>query len=257
MEIRARSLSGSYPASAGFGLGLGRRVAVRGVSFAVAPGEVVALVGKNGSGKSTTLRLLAGLLSPDTGEALLGGLPAVRSEARRHLGYLAEEDEFPVGLKVRDILRYSAVLAGYRGQTVRREAERAGEAGGLAEWLAVPGANCSRGVRRRVSLAQALLGEPRALILDEPLTGLDPKARGHALAAIRNAAEKGAAVILSVHETGAIESLVDRLVVLSDGAVIARGSVADFAAAGSKSLSAASGEDWLALALNGTSADGP
>lgn len=233
-------------------MALRRRAVVREVSFEVEPGEVVALVGKNGSGKSTTLRLLAGLLPADTGEALLGGVPAIRSEARRRLGYLAEEDEFPSGLRVGEILRYAAVLAGYRGRGARRQAERAGEAVGLARWWAAPGANCSRGVRRRVSLAQALVGEPRALVLDEPLTGLDPEARTHSLAAIRSAAERGAAVILSMHETGAIESLADRLVVLSDGAVAARGPVAAFVTGGATEVAArARGEDWLAAALNG------
>jgi len=258
LEIRARSLSGSYPAPGGFGLALRRRAAVREVSFKVEAGEVVALVGKNGSGKSTTLRLLAGLLPADAGQALLGGVPAIRREARRRLGYLAEEDEFPSGLKVRDILRYAAVLAGYRGREARREAERAGEAVGLARWLAAPGAACSRGVRRRVSLAQALVGEPRALVLDEPLTGLDPEARTRSLAAIRSAADRGAAVIVSLHEAGAIESLADRLVVLADGAVAGRGPVAEFVSAGGTELSAAAGgEDWLAAALNGGGPEAP
>ena len=252
MEIRARSLSGSYPAPSGFGLALGRRTVVRKVSLRVAPGEVVALAGKNGSGKSTTLRLLAGLLPADSGEALLGGVPAVRCEARRRLGYLPEEDEFPVGLNVRDILRYAAVLAGYRGREAHREAERAGEAAGLAEWWELPGARLSRGVRRRVSLAQALLGEPRALVLDEPLTGLDPEARVHALAAIHRTAEGGSSVIVSLHEAGAIESLANRLIVLVDGAVAADGAVTDFApAGGSRASAAAPGGDWLAAALNG------
>ena len=225
---------------------------MRKVSLQVASGEVLALVGKNGSGKSTTLRLLAGLLPADRGEALLGGIPVTRSEARRRLGYLAEEDEFPAGLRVRDILRYAAVLAGYRGAGARREAERAGEAARLTEWLALPGGRCSRGVRRRVSLAQALLGEPRALVLDEPLTGLDPEARVQALAAIRRAAGGGAAVIVSLHEAGAIESLADRLVVLADGAVAARGAVAEFVAAGGAGSSASpKGEGWLPAALNG------
>ena len=252
MEIRARSLSGSYPAPGWFGLALGRRTVVRKVSLAVAPGEVVALAGKNGSGKSTTLRLLAGLLPPDAGEALLGGAPVMRTAARRRLGYLAEDDEFPAGLTVRNILRYAAVLAGYRGREARREAERAGKAAGLTEWWGVPGGRCSRGVRRRVSLAQALLGEPRALVLDEPLTGLDPEARVQALAAIRRAAEGGAAVIVSLHEAGAIESLADRLIVLVDGAVASDGAVADFASARGTGISAAAkGGDWLAAALNG------
>lgn len=254
MEIRARKLSGSYPAPGRFGLRLRRRTVVREVSFAVAPGEVVALAGKNGSGKSTTLRLLAGLLPADRGDALLGEVPAVRSEARRRLGYLAEEDEFPGGLKVRDVLRYAAVLAGYRGPGARREAERTAAEVGLAEWLALPAAGASRGVRRRVSLAQALLGEPRALVLDEPLTGLDPEARATCLAAIRSAARDGAAVILSLHEAAAIEAVADRLIVLADGAVTAAGPVRDFVAKAGKDRCTAGGSaGWLTAALNGAS----
>ena len=253
MEIRARKLSGSYPAPGRFGLALGRRTVVREVSFEVAPGEVVALVGKNGSGKSTTLRLLAGLLPADRGEALLGDAPATGTEARRHLGYLGEEDEFPAGLRVRDVLRYAAVLAGYRGSGARREAERTAETVGVAEWLAVPAARASRGVRRRVSLAQALLGEPRALVLDEPLTGLDPEARVSSLAAIRSAAREGAAVIVTLHEAAAIESLANRLIVLADGAVAATGPVEDFVADGTAPSPAGAEGGWLAAALSGAS----
>ncbi len=253
MEIRARQLSASYPAPGRFGLALRRRTVVREVSFAVAAGEVVALAGKNGSGKTTTLRLLAGLLPADRGDALLGEVEATRSDARRGLGYLAEDDEFPAGLKVRDVLRYAAVLAGYRGPEARREAERTAGAAGLAEWLNRPAAGASRGVRRRVSLAQALLGEPRALVLDEPLTGLDPEARARSLAAIRAAARDGAAVILSLHEAAAIESVADRLIVLADGSVAAAGPVADFVAKAGRDRSARGGGGWLAAALNGAS----
>lgn len=254
MEIRARELSGSYPAPGRFGLALGRRTVVREVSFTVAPGEVVALAGRNGAGKSTTLRLLAGLVRADRGDALLGAMPATRSEARRRLGYLAEEDEFPAGLKVREILRYAAVLAGYHGSEARRGAERAAAAVGLEDCLTRPATGLSRGVRRQVSLAQALLGGPRALVLDEPLTGLDPEARVRSLAAIRSAAQEGAAVILSLHEAAAIESLADRLIVLVDGAVASAGPVGDFVAKAGKDWSAAGASGgWLAAALNGAS----
>ena len=254
MEIRARKLSASYPAPGRFGLALRRRTVVREVSFAVAPGEVVALAGRNGSGKSTTLRLLAGLLPADRGDALLGEAPATHGEARRRLGYLPEEDEFPAGLKVREVLRYAAVLAGYRGPGARREADRAAAAVGVTEWLTAPAAGTSRGVRRRVSLGQALVGEPRALVLDEPLTGLDPEARARSLAAVRSAARDGAAVILSLHEAAAIESVADRLIVLAHGAVAAAGPVGDFAAqAGRDGSAGGESGDWLAAALNGAS----
>lgn len=234
---------------------LRRRIALRNVSFEVAGGEVVALAGRNGSGKSTTLRLLAGLLPADSGEALLGGIPATRNEARRGLGYMGEEDQFPAGLKVRAILEYAARLAGYRGRQARREAERAAAAARLEQWLAFPGAHCSRGVRRRLSLAQALLGEPQALVLDEPLTGLDPEARRQSLAAIRRASERGAAVVVSLHAAAAIEALADRLVILADGAVAASGPLAEFSPeAKERPGSGRIRGDWLIAALRGETA---
>jgi ABC-type multidrug transport system ATPase subunit len=250
LEICARSLSLSFPEPGRFGLRLRRRTAVRDVSFEVAAGEVVALVGRNGAGKSTTLRLLAGILPPDAGTALLGGVPAARAEARRRLGYLPEEDAFPGGLRVGDILRYAAVLAGYRGGRVRREVERAAEAASLGAWLAIRGSHCSRGMRRRVSLAQALLGEPRALVLDEPLGGLDPEIRARSCESIRRAAEGGAAVVLSLHEASVIESLADRVIVLADGAVAADAPLGELApGAGKGGAACTAGADWLAATL--------
>lgn len=247
MEIRVRSLTLSYPAPGPFGLGRRRRPAVRGLNLEVASGEVVSLAGRNGSGKSTTLRLLAGLLRPDSGEALLGGIPATRSEARRRLGYVAEEDDFPAGLRVRDVLRYAAALAGQRGAVGREQVEAATEATELGEWLDEPASRCSRGVRRRVSLAQALVGKPAALVLDEPLTGLDPVARGQAVAAIRRAAAEGAAVIVSLHDAFAIEAVADRLIVLAQGAVLAAGPAEEFAAIRDGATAAPGG--WLAALL--------
>lgn len=258
LEICARSLSVSFPEPGCFGSGPARRIAVRNVSLQVTPGEVVALVGKNGSGKSTTLRLLAGVLPPDGGNALLGGIPATRSEARRHLGYLPEEDEFPDGLRVGDILRYAAVLAGHRGRRVRREVDRAADAAGLGAWLAVSGSDCSRGIRRQVSLAQALLGEPRAIVLDEPFGGLDPDTRVHWRDSIRQAAEGGAAVILSLHDASVIESLADRVIVLARGAVAADAPLEDLApGAGAAGCASGADGDWLAATLRGTGSPAP
>lgn len=251
MEIRARSLTFSYPVRGRFGLSLRRHAAVRDVSFVVPPGEVVSLAGRNGSGKSTTLRLLAGLLRPDSGEALLGGVPAARSAARRRLGYAAEQEDFPGGLTVRQILGYAASLAGYRGAGARRKAAVAAEAAQLEEWLDAPGASCSLGIRRRISLAQALVGEPTALILDEPLTGLDPVARVRAARAIRQAADGGAAIIVSLHDAAAMQALADRLIVLKDGAVTAARPLAGVAAVADGSVGAsAGGADWLAAELD-------
>ena len=217
----------------------------------MAPGEVVSLAGRNGSGKSTTLRLLAGVLRPDSGEALLDGVPALTTAARRGLGYVAEADDFPGRLTVRQILGYAAVLAGAGPGRARREARIAAEATGLEEWLETPGERCSRGVRRRISLAQALVGEPTALILDEPLTGLDPVARGRAVRVIREAAAAGATIVVSLHDGLTTDALADRLIVLEDGVITAAGPLGELAAIRDGSAGAShNGGDWLACVLD-------
>ncbi len=248
MEIRARSLSLSFPGAGGLGFTRRRVPAVRGVDLRVGDGEVAALAGRNGSGKTTTLRLLAGLLAPDAGEALLDGEPAVRDATRRGLGYLGEEDGFPPGLSVAAFLRYAARLIGFGGAEAEQEIRRIAHDLDLEAWLDRRAGRCSLGVRRRIGLAQALLGRPRALILDEPLTGIDPVARAGVIRAIRAAAEDGAAVIVSLHDGAAIEALTDRLIVLSEGAVARDGPVSSFSPGAAGAARAAPG-DWLAAVL--------
>ena len=227
MDIRARALTRAFPARGGRGL-LVRRPAVRGLDLRVGPGEVGALVGENGAGKTTALRLLAGLLRPDSGEALLGGVPAVRARARRGLGYADEEEAGPGTATVGEILEFAAILAGAGRRESRGLAAAAAAELGLDGALGMPVRRCSRGTRRRLALARALVGCPAALLLDEPLTGLDPLARERAVAAIRSAADRGAAVLLSLHTAAAVEALADRVFVLRDGALAASGPMRRF-----------------------------
>ena len=259
MEIRARSLTCSFPLPGRFGLALRRRRAVHEVSFRARAGEITALAGENGSGKSTTLRLLAGLLRPDSGEALLGGIPAARARARRGLGYSAEDDDFPPKLEVGSVLRLSAALAGFRGEARARACARVTSSLDLEKWLGVRAGRCSRGIRRRLSLALALLGDPTALLLDEPLSGLDPVARSRSIAAIRRAAAAGAAVVVSLHDPVAIQAMADRLVLRASGRVVRAGPISAFLPSGGEAApgSDASPEanaDWLADALRAAGA---
>ncbi len=235
--IRARALSRSFPAPNRFGLPLGRRSVVEDVDLEADSGEVLALVGRNQAGKTTLLRLLAGLLRPDRGAALLGGRPATEAGARRGLGYLGEESPLPRGLRPMEAVRLASRLAGAGPE----EAALAAEAVGLPDRLRQPLARCSRGVRQRAGLAAALVGRPRALILDEPLTGLDPVGWDLAVRAIRKAAEAGAAVILSLHSQRGAELLADRVVVLRAGRVARQGPLGNFAGAA----------DWLLAAVRG------
>lgn len=247
MDIRARSLTKSFAAPGVRGLST-RRPAVRGLELEVAPGQVAALVGENGAGKTTTLRLLAGLLEPDSGEALLGGLPATEARARRGLGYADEEDPAYAGATVSEILRFGARLAGAGRLEARRAADEAAGRFGIAAEAGTPANRCSRGVRRRLALAAAFAGEPRALILDEPLTALDPSARETVIRALREAARGGAAVLCSLHTAASVEALADRVFALRKGLLLREGPLSDFLPEG-RGQGAGARPDWLAAAL--------
>lgn len=255
MDIRARALTRAFPARGGRGLFV-RRHAVRGLDLRVGPGEVGALVGENGAGKTTALRLLAGLLRPDSGEALLGGVPAASPRARRGLGFADEEEAAPGAATVGEILEFAAVLSGAGRRDSRGLAATAAAALGLDRQLRMPVRRCSRGIRHRLALARALVGRPAALLLDEPLTGLDPLARERAVAGIRGAAERGAAVLLSLHAAASVEALADTVFVLRGGALAASGPKRRFLP-GAADPGPAAAADPLAAALREAASGGP
>jgi len=184
----------------------GRRV-LEDVSFRVAPGEVVGLLGPNGAGKSTTIRLLLGLLRASSGRAELAG-PA---------GYLPELFAAYDPLTVAGYLRFCC-----RTKALPRSAvEPALEAAVAADLARRPIGRLSRGQRQRVGLAQAILGDPPVLVLDEPTTGLDPQQVVDVRRLVRDAAGRGAAVLLSTHLLAEAAAVCDRVVVIADGRVLA------------------------------------
>jgi ABC-2 type transport system ATP-binding protein len=185
----------------------GGREVLREVTFRVDPGEVVGLLGPNGAGKSTTLRLLLGLLRPSAGTATIDACA----------GYLPETFAAYEPLSVAAYLRYCCRMKGLR----RTAIEPALGAAGAADLARRPIGRLSRGQRQRVGLAQALLGEPAALVLDEPTTGLDPEQIVEARAVMRASAAKGAAVLVSTHLLAEAAATCDRVVVLVAGAVVA------------------------------------
>lgn len=204
--------------------------AVHDVSFRVAPGEVLGLVGPNGAGKTTTLRCLAGILPPTAGAVSVCGheLGVSPVEAKRRLAFLPDEPRLFEYLTVREHLAFVARLYGVgdweaRAGALLAELELEGKEGAL------PG-ELSRGMKQKLSIACGLLHAPSLILLDEPLTGLDPLGIRRMKRTLRARAEAGAALVLSSHLLPLVEELCDRLLVIAGGRCVALGTLPDIRA---------------------------
>jgi ABC-2 type transport system ATP-binding protein len=195
------------------------RHAVNGLSLRVEPGEVVGFIGPNGAGKSSTIKALMGFLQPTGGEARLLGEPAGSPAARRHVGFLPEVALYYPWLTPLETLNMYGRLAGLDAETTRRQS---------AELLAKVGLQgrdrerlkgFSKGMLQRVGIAQALLGTPKLLILDEVSSGLDPLGRRHLRDLMLEQKRKGVTIFFSSHELTEVAQLCDRVILVHDGRV--------------------------------------
>lgn len=207
---------------------------VRDVSFDCPPGSITGFLGPNGAGKSTTLRMVTGLARPDAGRATIGGRVYVDlPNPTRVVGTLLDASATHNGRTGRDTLTIAAAMAGVPG---RRAEER------VEEILALVGLGAaaarrrvgtySLGMRQRLGLGQALVGDPSVLILDEPANGLDPQGVAGVRALLRDFADRGGTVLLSSHMLAEVRATVDHLVIIRAGQVVQRGAVTDLLAAG-------------------------
>ena len=204
----------------------GEVAAVDDLSFSAREGAVTGFLGPNGAGKSTTLRMLLGLVRPSEGFATIGGKRyAELAEPFRHVGAVLETDAFHPGRRARDHLRVLAVAAGLplaRVDAVLREVDLAD-----AGQRRVKG--FSLGMRQRLGLASALLGEPEILILDEPANGLDPEGVHWLRQYLRAFADGGGTVLISSHVLAEVAQTVDDVVIIANGRLVTQSSLADMA----------------------------
>ncbi|GAB3202681.1 ABC transporter ATP-binding protein [Geodermatophilus arenarius] len=201
--------------------------AVRGISFEVHPGEVFALLGVNGAGKTSALEVLEGLAPASGGTVrVLGADPvADRAAVRPHLGVLLQSSGLPADLTVREtVATWAATLTGPRPVA---EALEQVDLTGRAD---VRVRSLSGGERRRLDLTLALLGSPRVVVLDEPTTGLDPESRRAVWELVRRRVAGGAAVVLTTHHLEEAEELADRIAVMRAGRIVLSGTAAEIAA---------------------------
>jgi Cu-processing system ATP-binding protein len=198
--------------------------AVREVTLALRSGEAVALVGANGAGKTTLMKLILGLVRPSAGSVrLLGTDPASRrgTAMRRQVGFLPESVVFDGALSGREILAFFARLKGLSADAGMPLLERLGLGPAAGRRLST----YSKGMRQRVGLAQAFMGEPRLLLLDEPTTGLDPELRRDFYRLVQEAQTAGAAILLSSHALAELEGAADRLALMDGGRLVACGTL--------------------------------
>ncbi len=239
--IVAEDLSYDYDASP----------ALDGASFAAPAGEITALVGPNGAGKTTLMRILAGLMPPQTGRARVLGVDVAEDPraAHRQVGYLADFIGLWDRMTVARHLEHAGRCAGLSGGAARARGRELAERLDLEDKLDAEAGALSRGQRQRVAIAQALVKRPKLLILDEPASGLDPEARKNLSRLLLDLKSAGATLLVSSHILSELDDYSDRIVVIRDGRIQRSAAIREAAAEEIVELALATPSDDLAGAL--------
>jgi ABC-2 type transport system ATP-binding protein len=213
-----------------FKIGFARKVveAVRGISFGVERGEIFGFLGPNGAGKTTTIKMCMDLIRPSGGSIRLFGLPPGSVEARRSVGYLPEQPYFYDYLKPGEILDFFGRLHGLSRPERKRRSGELLSLVGLSHAADRTLRRFSKGMLQRVGLAQALVGDPELVVLDEPLSGLDPIGRKEVKEIISSLKQRGKTIFFSSHILSDIELLCDRIAIIDRGKLRAAGPIRDF-----------------------------
>ena len=201
-------------------------IGVNDVTCRVGPG-ITGLLGANGAGKSTLIKLASGQLRPTQGRVRFDDRPAWSNAAKRRFGYSPDLDRFYDDMTGREFVLTMTRLYGYSGRESRRRAERALEEVGMAARAERRLGGCSHGMRQRIKLAQALVHDPQVLLLDEPLNGIDPGGRREINSLLIDLARRGKTLFVSSHLLAELEHLVDRILMISRGRIIASGTLAE------------------------------
>ena len=208
-----------------FRLGLTRRQvhAVRGISFSVQRGDIFGFLGPNGAGKTTTIKMLTGLIRPSAGTARLLGCEVPSAQARRRLGFLPENPYIYPFLTPAEFVEMCGQLSGLGGRALRDRTRTVLERTGVLYAAERPARRLSKGMLQRTALAAALVSDPELLILDEPMSGLDPVGRKEVKDLILEERNAGRTIFFSTHILGDVETLCDRVVILRQGKIVVEG----------------------------------
>ncbi len=205
----------------------GRIQALKGVSFSVEKGQIFGLLGQNGAGKTTMIKILLGIISPTEGTADLLGLPAGTVSARRKIGYLPEDHRFPEYHTAASLLdMYGTLLEVPRDRRQVRIVEVL-DLVGLRGRMHYKIRTYSKGMKQRLGIAQALLHEPEVVFLDEPTDGVDPVGRREIRRMMQELKDRGTTIFLNSHLLGEVELICDRVIILERGEILRQGTIAE------------------------------
>ena len=228
--------------------------AVDGISFAVEPGTTFGLLGPNGAGKTTCVKMLLSAVHPTSGHATVFGMDSRSLRARVPIGYLPENHRFPTYFTGAGMLDLYGSLSGMDGGARRRRIPELLELVGLDKWGDVRLGKYSKGMLQRVGLAQALLHEPKLLVLDEPTDGVDPVGRIHIRQILQALEAKGTTIFINSHQLGEVEMFCRDVAILHKGKVALAGRVKDLTATKGYRLTARQVPEALQTALAGVTA---
>jgi ABC-2 type transport system ATP-binding protein len=204
----------------------GEFVAVEGSTFSVDAGEVFGIIGPNGAGKTTTLKTLAGLLEPTSGTAEVAGFDAADPAMRQQLGFLPEESPLYEEMTPISYLTFFADLYDVDREVAETRIHDTLDRLDL-EYRERPLGDMSKGMKRKVAIARSLVNDPDVLVYDEPASGLDPLTTNYIIEFTRDLADEGKTVVFSAHNLYHVESICDRIAIMNEGRIVARGSVED------------------------------
>ena len=203
----------------------GTFTAVDNISYTIAQGEHFALLGPNGAGKTTIVRMLLDFIKPTAGMIAINGVPVSDPKSRQHIGYLAEENMIPPYLSGQRYLIRHAALIGLTGKEASKAADRVVELVGMRGKEKKKSATYSKGMKRRIGLAAAIMGQPKLLILDEPIAGLDPIGIREVRKILENLHDKGITVILNSHILSEVEKTCKSAAIMHKGRILVRDAI--------------------------------
>ena len=205
----------------------GNFVSVDDLSFSIGKGEIVGFVGPNGAGKSTTIKMLTGILKPTEGKAVINGFDIMKQplEAKRSIAYVADNPDILLQLKGIEYINFIADIYGVEPEVRKERIDELASRFGIVDALETSMREYSHGMRQKLMIIAALIHNPPAWILDEPMTGLDPAAAYELKAMMREHAAKGNCVLFSTHVLEVAEKLCDRILIINHGKELYRGTL--------------------------------